>query len=212
MKTQELDTKVDSQKLDAEQFEVKDAGTFEAGNARLDVIKALMDEVDSTFDPIVSKAKTTVDAARKTLDEAKTQKERYAGPLTLAKSIIKRKMETWYLAEKKRKEDEDAKLRKLEEEKVLKLASKAPTPEKAEKIVDAALRAAPKQVVELPKAKGFSVREEPDFEITDATKLPNAYMLPDEVKIRRIVKALGKEAEKSIPGIRVFMKAVSTKH
>lgn len=55
-----------------------------------------------------------------------------------------------------------------------------------------------------PKVAGLSFREVPDFEVTDKSKLPPEYLIPDEVRIRKVVNALKMDA--NIPGVRVWMK------
>ena len=57
-----------------------------------------------------------------------------------------------------------------------------------------------------PKADGVSFRDEWDFEITDAALLPREYLVPDEKKIRGVVKSL-RDAT-AIPGVRAFSRRV----
>jgi hypothetical protein len=57
-----------------------------------------------------------------------------------------------------------------------------------------------------PKVSGISTSKVWDFEIIDAELIPAAYKDINEVKIRKVVKALKKDAEDTIPGIRVFQK------
>lgn len=54
-----------------------------------------------------------------------------------------------------------------------------------------------------PKVAGLSFREVAQFEIVDKSKLPPEYLIPDEVRIGKVVKALKLEA--NIPGVRVWM-------
>ncbi len=56
------------------------------------------------------------------------------------------------------------------------------------------------------KIAGISGRQEWDFEIADASRIPREYLMIDETKIRRVIKALGSEA--NIPGVRAFQKTV----
>jgi len=55
-----------------------------------------------------------------------------------------------------------------------------------------------------PKIKGVSTPKVWDFEITDASKVPDQYKTIDEKKIRGVVKAL--KADANIPGVRVYQK------
>lgn len=54
-----------------------------------------------------------------------------------------------------------------------------------------------------PRVAGLSFREVPAFEITDKSKLPAEYLMPDETRIRKVVNALKLDA--NIPGVRVWM-------
>jgi len=63
---------------------------------------------------------------------------------------------------------------------------------------------APVVEIERPKAAGVSTRRKWTFRITDETKINRAYLMPDEVKIRRIVTALGPDAEATVHGIEVL--------
>ena len=55
-----------------------------------------------------------------------------------------------------------------------------------------------------PKLKGTSIAKEYDFEITDPDAVPRMYCCPDEAKIKKQVKLLGKDAVNAIAGVRVF--------
>lgn len=62
-------------------------------------------------------------------------------------------------------------------------------------------------VVEAPaKLAGVSTRQDWDFEITDEAAIPREFLVVDEVKIRKYVKAM--KADAKIPGVRVFAKDV----
>lgn len=54
-----------------------------------------------------------------------------------------------------------------------------------------------------PKVAGLSFREVAQFEIVDKSKLPLEYLMPDESRIGKVVKALKMDAQ--IPGVRVWM-------
>lgn len=58
-----------------------------------------------------------------------------------------------------------------------------------------------------PQVAGVHKRKTWDFEIIDKTKLDMLYLIPDEVRIRKIVKAHGEDAQKVLgEGVRVFEK------
>lgn len=54
-----------------------------------------------------------------------------------------------------------------------------------------------------PKVTGLTFTEVAKFEVIDKTKLPMEYLVPDEVRIGKVVRALKTEA--NIPGVRVWM-------
>ena len=56
------------------------------------------------------------------------------------------------------------------------------------------------------KVAGLSARENWDFEIVDANLIPREYLMPDEKKIRQIVKAM--KSQTNIPGIRAFSDSI----
>jgi len=76
----------------------------------------------------------------------------------------------------------------------------------------AAMKAAPVEVAPTPPprevaaAEGMTARTDWNFEIVDASKLPREYTMPDEVRIRKVVKALKGDA--NIPGVRVFAQKI----
>ena len=55
----------------------------------------------------------------------------------------------------------------------------------------------------IPTVNGISIKRQWEFTVTDKTKIPLEFLLPDEKQIRKIVQASGKHAEHIIPGITV---------
>lgn len=99
--------------------------------------------------------------------------------------------------------------RKAEEEKAAgNLATAAKLEVRAEQALD---RAEEKAAVHVPvpivasapaKVSGLSTREHWDFRITDPSKLPREYLIPNEAAIRSVVKGL--KGQTNIPGVEVF--------
>jgi len=58
------------------------------------------------------------------------------------------------------------------------------------------------QTSEIQQADNISVIQGWDFEVTDESKVPRQYMVPDVKAIGGVVKSLGEKAD--IPGVRVF--------
>lgn len=188
------------------------------GQADLDVLNGLMVEVDARLEyfsnlyrPQIAKA----DALHKSL---LADMKNLTGPLELARKLGRSKMAD-YLAEEDRKRLAIERERQMAEEKARKEAEKTSDKAheliqkgqeaKAEAIIDkaaekieATLAAAP-VVPEKPQAD-YRLTESWDIEVMNADLVPRQYCEPDEVKIRRIVKA--NEGRIEIPGVRIFRK------
>jgi hypothetical protein len=65
---------------------------------------------------------------------------------------------------------------------------------------------APIAQADTARIAGTSTRETPVFEIVDASKINPQFMMPDEVKIGRVVRSLGLAAADVVGGIKVTMK------
>lgn len=169
-------------------------------------ITLLLKEIDATFDPIISKA-------FQSHKEAVAQKKKKAEPLELAKKIIKSKIIGYQEAEEKKRREEEARLRaelqKQEEERKLAEALQAEAEgnkEVADAIMEEEIKAVP---IVLPKSTPkiqVTVREIWKFRIIDKSKIPPEYLMPDEVKIGQIVRALKKQT--TIGGIEVYSEKV----
>jgi len=143
----------------------------------------------------------------------------FIDPLQTAKKLISDRAYTWQKVEEERKrkeaeearrlaEEKAAKKRKAEEDARIALAeriAKEGMQEQAEEILEAPVVVEVEEVAPpAPKVtvQGASVRENWNFEIVDESLIPREYMMPDTVKIRRVVKAMKKETK--IAGVRVF--------
>ncbi len=99
---------------------------------------------------------------------------------------------------------------RLEREKLEKQAAAAAAKGKTEKadilLTKAALVSAPVVEVQKVVVAGQSTRIDWDFEIVNASEIPREYLMADEVKIRKMVRAFKEDAK--IPGIRTFSKTI----
>jgi len=66
----------------------------------------------------------------------------------------------------------------------------------------------PPPVEVTPKVEGISYREEWDFEILDARLVPDEYKVIDEVRLRKVVRAL--RASTNIPGVRALSRKIQS--
>lgn len=67
----------------------------------------------------------------------------------------------------------------------------------------------PSVKIEQPKIKGISTSTLKRFRIVDAGAIDRAYLIPDEQKIRKLVEACGKDAEKIVGGIEFYEEPVT---
>ncbi len=194
----------------AMQLEVVDADTFKVGEDLLTAIKDKVRQIKPELDEPCEKA----NSLHKWLTGLRAK---VLTPFTAAENEVKRKLGAFQYqqAEKKRKDDERiaAEARKKAE------ADRQREIEEAKKRKDkeavAELKAAPivpeitkVSKVEVPEAQNTSFRTDYDFDIVDVNLIPRKFMVPDEVAIRRVVRALGKECQ--IPGIAIKTKQILT--
>lgn len=213
VETTEVENKALSIMDQAKAVKIVDAGSYTVAGLLWKSIKDMMKEVADTFDPIIEKAH----ASHK---EALAQKAKFYAPLEAAYRSVKGLMSTYdaeqeriRLAEQRRL-DEIA--RKAEEERLLQEAiaaeeearrngaTKEEAAQEAEAVIAAPVYVAPVIIPKAtPKLAGGPVyRTIWKFRITDAAKIPRQYLVPDEVKIGQIVRALKRES--NIPGIEPY--------
>jgi hypothetical protein len=173
-------------------------------------------EIWKALDEMIKQAKETFDpiceAAHKAHKAATAKRAGIIDPLETAKKGIKGLMSAYdaeqeriRLAEQRRLEEEQ---RKREEEERLRLAVELEQ-SGAKEEAEAVLQEAPAPVVPVyvskatPKLEGGPVyRSIWKFRIVDKNAVPREYMIPDEVKIGGVVRALKGDAK--IPGVEIF--------
>lgn len=172
-----------------------------------DVIIPMERKIDETFDPIIKAAH----AAHK---QALSKKAEVLQPVELAKQTVKRAMGAYSAEiERQRREEAEAARReaqRIAEEKALAAAQAAQNRGDME-AADRALEAPPTVVVKIesqverqPEVKGVSTRKTFRFEIIDPESIRREFLMPDEVKIGKLVRTMGKGAESMVGGIRVI--------
>jgi hypothetical protein len=195
----------------ASMLTVKDDASFKAGGEMLLEIKRIAKTVDDRF-------KEPVSLANKAHKALTALRDSVLSPFGQAESMIKRKLGTYQEEVERRRREEDERNRREAQAK-----AEAERMAKAEKEMDRGdLKAAEKTLAaplapvvtrvetpEPPKMAGLSFRDEWKFEITDPDLIPREYLMVDESKLRKVVKALGKTAA-NIPGIRVFSEKVAS--
>jgi hypothetical protein len=189
---------------------VRDQATLDAANLFLHDIDLLIGKINESFDPQISQA-------HKLHKSLLAEKAKFSDPLIRAKQFVGQRAAA-FLAEQEQIRREAERQRLEAEEKARVLAEKAV--ERAEKLeangkekaaalvvneahnkVEEILGAAP-EVPEAMNTAGLTVREDWKFSIVDHNLIPREYMIPDEKKIGRIVRAM--KDQTNIPGVRAY--------
>lgn len=189
---------------------IKDQETLNVAKDLLRAIDELKARVDESFDPQIAQA-------HKLHKSLLAEKKKFADPLDISKALISRKAAD-YIAEQERIRNEaerehleaEAKAREIADRAVSK-AGKLEAIGK-EEAATATVNGAYEKVQEIMEAapeipdeidtKGLTVREDWKFSIVDAALIPREYLVPDEKKIGRIVRAM--KDQTNIPGVRVY--------
>jgi hypothetical protein len=190
---------------------VKDDASFSSGGEMLLEIKRISKNVEERF-------KEPVSLANKAHKALTALRDSVLAPFGQAETTIKRKLGTYQEAIERQRREEDERnrreaLAKAEAERIAKAEKEMDKGDlkAAEKTLAAPLAPIVSRVEtpEAPKMAGLSFRDEWKFEITDPDAIPREYLMIDESKLRKVVKALGKTAA-NIPGIRVFSEKVAS--
>lgn len=189
--------------------EIQNDSDYEVAGAFLVQCAKQLKRIDEVFDPIIKAAH----AAHK---EAVAKKKEVAGPVDEAKLKVSGLIGTYdrkKAEERRRVEDEEReRLRKIEEEKRLAEAEeleKSGRAEEAEALVSKPIHVAPPPAPKPVRPHGVSVRNTWDYRITNPLKIKPEYMKPDEVKIGRVVRAMGEQAGALIgEGVEVYEKSI----
>ena len=149
-----------------------------------------------------------IDVAKKMiLDFFRSPEEKLASAERILKSALigyeeeqeKERREAQRLLDEKAEKERQSMLKKAESLREKGKEEKADILEAKSALVSAPLAQANK-----PQVAGQSIQTLYDFEILDPLLIPREYLLVDEVKIRKVVKALKEDTR--IPGIKVITK------
>jgi vacuolar-type H+-ATPase subunit H len=200
----------------ASQIVVKDEETLGTANLYLKDVKTMMGKIEATFDPQITQAHNL---HRSLLAE----KKKFTDPLTLAERVVKMAVGRFYDEQDRRREAAEKERRRIEAEALAKAkaledkAAKAKTEVEREKILDQAvevLQVADQKGGDItaaavaPKAQGLTITDNWKFEVINESEIPREYLMPDLVKIGRVVKALKGSAQ--IAGVRTYSEKVAT--
>lgn len=189
---------------------VKDQETLSAANELLLAISGIEREVDAAWDPVIAKA-------HESHREAIKAKRRFSDPLEALKKTVKYAIAGYLAAEKKKRDEAAAASFRAEQDRIrleantvrqMEAAEAQGRPEEADRILEdaaakeAALVASAPAVPPRPEVVGIHTRETWTFKITDPALLPREYLVPDLVKIGRIVRA--EKGSTRIPGVLAY--------
>jgi hypothetical protein len=188
-----------------QQIQVIDAQSYERAGEELVKVKAYKKRVRDHFRPHKK-------AADKLHSDLCADEKRHLRAPEAVESLLEGRMLAWKEEEERKAEEErraaEAEERRKAEDAQIAQAEDAKArgdEEAAEAILEEAPRPmpAPRRRA-APKLAGLSARKNWTYEVVDATKIPREYLKVDTTKIGQIVRAMKQQAEKTIPGIRVF--------
>ena len=197
--------------LEAEGFgTIREAHTYEAAGAFLTgSIKPARKEIAATFGPIIT-------AAHATHKEAVAQRRRHEEPLIKAEQIVKAAMGSYVTEQRRITAEAEAERMKAARDK-----AEAATLAEASRLEEAGHTEAAEEMITAPvvpivstpppaapKAAGVSTRMVTKYRIINESAIDRAYLMPDEKKIRQVVRAMGGDAARLIGGIEVYEEPV----
>lgn len=190
---------------------ISDDATLKRVNDAKVYIRSVRKEIKNFFEPMKTKAYAAykeIDARWKEIERPAIEAEAHCDRLLAGYFAEQRRLKE----EAERAERERIRKQKEEEEAALKAALEAEEkgqPQVAETILNTAAAAPPSAKIstpEKPKLENVHSRLDYDFEITDPDAIPREYLMPNEMLIRRVVKA--SKGKVSIPGIKVIAKEI----
>lgn len=188
-----------------EAMEISDQHTMEEAGEWLVKNKQTQKLVKDFFEP---ERKKTHEAYKAVTDQIK----KFTDILTKSENVIKRKMSAYQMEQERiRREKEriqrEEEAKRIAEQEAKQEARRKAAEESGEPIPEPDPE--PEEVAQVApiaedeeKIDGVSFVENWTFVIDDTDKIPREYMVPDEKKIRQVVKALKGDAD--IPGIKIY--------
>lgn len=194
--TEDLQPKVNECREIAETLRVHDDPSYESAVEWVKEAKALYKYIEGRF----AKTKNALNEAK---NELMKMIKSFLVPLQDAECIIKEKMAVYYrkkelerLAEQRRLQ---AEARMLEEERRLQEAIDT----EDESVLDEPVIAPKVQLENTQKVEGVTYVEQVRFEVSDESKIPREYLVPDMVKIGKVAREAKGQIE--IPGVKIWV-------
>ncbi len=182
-----------------------------AGDFRANAIKSMLRSADKLFDENIQRWHSGWKAAL-------ADKKKVTDPLNVALTELDAAMGVYHRAELDRQREEQRKLEqalqdeaeRMAAERAVELISKGREVE-AQQVIDdledgkiQPVSDAPPLVLRAPKATGTAARTLQRFTVVDPGQIKREFLIPDQVKIQKVVTAMGMGAEEVVGGIKVI--------
>ena len=205
--TGEVTTKADDALAFAEEIKVTDDHTYKVVGEFVVGVKKIRKEIRSLFYDGAEgeKDRGQVPLAHAAWKAGLAAFNKLDGSAKEAEEVASKKLAGYVEAkEKADREKAEVERKKAEDDRLEQAAALEKTGQRkaANELLAKPIETAPIRPSGPPKIAGLSSRKRWTFEITDATKIPREYLVPDEKKIRKIVEAMG--AETKIDGVRAY--------
>lgn len=186
-------------------FKVTDVASCEAAEEALKKVKRVELAWDAFMDPQIAEKRGALEATKQVKFKLLAQIMPMKNWLQEQVGAFRRKLdakEDRAQVQAEGRAEEDAKEERARQIKMLKDAGRNA---EALALSRRPLTVAPVVArIERPKSSGVAVRELWDFRITDEALIPREYLVPDEVAIGKVVRAM--KANTRIAGVEVFAK------
>lgn len=201
--SQDVESRMLTMNEQADALVIDSESTYRAASGFLLNVKDLTREIISFFEPL----KRSASDAHKKLCAAEKEK---VSPLLDVERKVKTRMLEYEAAERRRKAEQEAKLReearKIEEESRLREATRLEAEgrtREAERLIDAPIFTPPVTVAPpTPRVQGVKYVTTWKFRIIDESLIPRQFLAVDEKKIGAVVRAMRGEAR--VPGVEVY--------
>jgi len=223
-----LEKRVTEAVAEATAIIIRDQDSLTRANAHSQCLKALIKEIDETFEPIYDSQKESLAITKEKWNRYRlppdTQYRRIKGDIgafIVEQDRLKREAEhrAWLAEQEKIKLDAD---RKRIEEEAIRKAAEAELKgdnEKAAAILEKAVAKEEKLSAKIEEAAtvaayvpppvktvGISTREDWDIELLDINLVPRDYLMFDEAKARKVIRA--SKGTIQIPGVKNVKKTI----
>lgn len=193
---------------EARQLEVHDAESCRRAGEFVVALKDRAKRIEAAFAEVIR-------AAHRAHKTALAERDKYLRPVREAERILSDRIGTWHAEqERRRREEQERLLREAQERAEIEREIEADILRRSGREAEAAqveqMPVVPESVpivrAEVEQLDGLSLRTRWAWRIVDESAIPREYMRPDEAKIGRAVRALGKLAK--IPGVEVYEQRV----